>query len=106
GRIIAAATAADVWDDLKTGWLCLDCELMPWSAKAQALLREQYAAVGAAATAGLRETVAALERSAGVSDGAADVLARSRERAEMADQYVQAYGRYCWPVAGIDDLRL
>jgi protein phosphatase len=29
-----------------TDWVCLDCELMPWSAKAQELLREQYAAVG------------------------------------------------------------
>ncbi len=31
-----------------TDWVCLDCELMPWSAKAQELLRQQYAAVGAA----------------------------------------------------------
>ena len=29
--------------ELKTDWLCLDCELMPWSAKAQELLRQQYA---------------------------------------------------------------
>ena len=35
-------------------WVCLDCELMPWSAKAQELLRQQYAAVGAAARAALR----------------------------------------------------
>ena len=34
--------------------LVLDCELMPWSAKAQELLRSQYAAVGAAARAALR----------------------------------------------------
>ena len=31
-----------------TDWLVLDCELMPWSQKAQELLRSQYAAVGAA----------------------------------------------------------
>ena len=34
----------------ETDWLCLDCEFMPWSAKAQELLRQQYAPVG---TAGL-----------------------------------------------------
>ena len=37
-------------------------ELMPWSAKAQELLRQQYAAVGAAAQASLTEAVTALER--------------------------------------------
>ncbi len=35
-----ALTAADLWDELETDWVCLDCELMPWSAKAQELLRD------------------------------------------------------------------
>ena len=38
------STAAGFWDELETDWVCLDCELMPWSAKAQELLRQQYAA--------------------------------------------------------------
>ena len=44
---------------------------MPWSAKAQALLREQYASTGAAATAGLGEAVALLEQAgeAGLETG-------------------------------------
>ena len=37
------------WDQLNTDWVCLDCELMPWSAKAQELVRQQYASVGTAA---------------------------------------------------------
>ena len=41
--------AAKLWNELSTDWICLDCELMPWSAKAQELLRRQYAAVGSAA---------------------------------------------------------
>ncbi len=40
-RICAAMDAAEFWDRLKTGWALLDAEMMPWSAKAQALLREQ-----------------------------------------------------------------
>ncbi len=55
GRVREAVTRAGLWDELATGWLCLDCELMPWSAKAQALLREQYAPVGASAGAMLGE---------------------------------------------------
>ena len=105
-HVRAAATAANLWDDLHTDWLLLDCELMPWSAKAQALLREQYAAAGAAATAALRETLAALAPATAISAGADALLARYTDRAEMAAKFVQAYGRYCWPVGGLSDLRL
>ncbi|HKR10620.1 MAG TPA: hypothetical protein VJT15_01090, partial [Pyrinomonadaceae bacterium] len=31
---------------------------------------------------------------------------RYRERAEAAEQYVDAYRRYCWPVQSLDDLKL
>ena len=44
-----AVERAGLWEALKTDWVCLDCELMPWSAKAQELLRLQYASTGAAA---------------------------------------------------------
>ena len=64
-RVRAALTAADFWGKLETTWACLDCELMPWSAKAQELLRTQYAAVGAAGSASLPRAVAALEQAAG-----------------------------------------
>jgi protein phosphatase len=29
-HVQAATTAAGFWDEFKTDWLCLDCELMPW----------------------------------------------------------------------------
>ena len=32
------STRAGLWDEFATDWVCLDCELMPWSAKAQELL--------------------------------------------------------------------
>ena len=38
-RFGAAIAAAGLWDELDTGWLLLDCELLPWSAKAEDLLR-------------------------------------------------------------------
>lgn len=63
-RLRQAATAAGLWEQLSTGWLCLDCELMPWSAKAQELIRQQYAAVGAAASAALRDETLALSAAA------------------------------------------
>src|SRR5262249_40046808 len=42
-RVREAVTKAGWWEQFQTDWVCLDCELMPWSAKAQALLRDQYA---------------------------------------------------------------
>ena len=63
-----------LWDELQTDWMCLDCELMPWSAKAQELLKQQYAAVGAAMTAALPPAVAALMQAAPHTDGLGPIL--------------------------------
>ncbi|MDR1174136.1 MAG: polynucleotide kinase-phosphatase [Treponema sp.] len=50
------------WEEFATGWICLDTELMPWSAKARSLLLEQYAPVGRAGRDGLAASIAALKR--------------------------------------------
>ena len=105
-RIGRALDAAGLWSELATDWVCLDCELMPWSAKAQELIRTQYAALGAAGRAGLEAAVAALDAAAARGLGVADLLARSRERSEAVDGFARAYRRYAWPVESIDDVKL
>ncbi|HUR29064.1 MAG TPA: polynucleotide kinase-phosphatase [Planctomycetota bacterium] len=105
-RLRAAADVAGLWDELATDWLCLDCELMPWSAKAQELLRGQYAAVGAASRRGLSDCTNALELARARSIEVGSLSDRTRARAELAERYVQAYRRYCWPVASVEDLRV
>jgi protein phosphatase len=79
---------------------------MPWSVKAQALIRQQYAAVGAASRAALSDTVAQLQRTAAGNPEAANLLARFETRLGAAERYAAAYRRYCWPVSSIADLRL
>lgn len=101
-----AVSAAGVWDELATDWAVLDCELMPWSAKAQELVREQYASVGAAAAGAVGEAVDALRAAADRGAPVAGLLARYQERGRRVDAYREAYRRYCWPVESIDDLRL
>jgi protein phosphatase len=98
-----AAAFAGAWAELGTDWMVLDCEIMPWSAKAQELIRTQYAAVGAAARASLASAAAALDAA---SADVGPLRARVASRRELAERFVDAYGRYCWPVAGIDDLRV
>lgn len=108
-RVREALTRGGFWEEFGSDWFCLDCELMPWSAKAQDLLRNQYAAVGSAAGASLalaEDLLAkAAERYAG--DGAvAGLLERTRVRRTAVSDYVAAYRRYCWPVNSVKDLKL
>ena len=79
---------------------------MPWSAKAQELLRQQYAAVGAAAQASLSDTVSALEGLASKDQDASPLIERYKQRLDAVNLYVDSYRRYCWPVDSVDDLRL
>jgi protein phosphatase len=105
-RIRNAVDKAGLWDELKTDWLCLDCELMPWSAKAQDLLRHQYAPAGAAAKAALSQAVNALKLAANRLPEAAAMRDWYEQRVGMAAAYVEAYRRYCWPVHSLLDLKL
>ena len=105
-RVGSTLAVAGLWDKLGTDWVVLDSELMPWSVKAQELLREQYAAVGAAAQVSLADAAALLRQTAarGIDTGAS--LAGIEERLRLALLYSDAYARYCWPVTSLADIRL
>ncbi len=110
-RVRSALAAANFWGDLDTKWVCLDCELMPWSAKAQELLKTQYAAVGAAGQASLPRAVASLaqaaERLVGEEKSKVEqVMGDCRRRTEHVGRFVAAYRQYCWSVASLTDLKL
>jgi protein phosphatase len=105
-RIRAAVGAAGIWGELKTDWVCFDCELMPWSLKAKELLQRQYAPTGSAARHGLAAAVEALSRAAPKNVGLEETLARYQARVQAAELYVDAYRRYCWTVDSLDDVRL
>jgi len=105
-NVRAAFDAVNFWEEFKTDWVCLDAELMPWSAKAQELLRQQYAALGAAARASLATTVSEIERIAAQNEDAANLKQRFERRLEAVNLYVESYRRYCWPVNSVRDLKL
>ena len=104
-RLSAAAEAAGLFDEFGTGWLLLDAELLPWSAKAEDLLRTQYGAVGAAARHVLPAAVLALERAAAAGLDVTALAERTRARAANAEAFSAAYRRYCWPTDGLDGVR-
>jgi polynucleotide kinase-phosphatase len=104
GRVRAAA--APLFDELDTGWLLLDSELLPWSAKAGSLIREQYASVGAAARSAMLAATRVLE--AGYKRGLdlKDLRDKTWARSHNAEDFVTAYRRYCWPVNGLAGVQL
>jgi protein phosphatase len=105
-RTREAAANVGLFERFDSDWLLFDCELMPWSAKAQELIREQYAAVGAAAKVGLSETVTALQSAAASGIDVGPLLDRFRRRVEDGGSFVDAYRRYCWPIQSIEDIKL
>lgn len=110
-RVQTALTKTDFWEQFNTTWACFDCELLPWSAKAQELLRSQYAAVGVAGRASLPRAVSLLEQTAQRSESDVQQLieqvqSRYQTRLDNIRQFVTAYRQYCWPVESLDDLKL
>ena len=110
-RVRQALTKAGFWDEFATDWVVLDCELMPWSAKAQELLKSQYAAVGSAARGALPAVLESLRAATSRLHGEESELLEGlqeqfEQRAETAGQFVAAYRHYCWPVESVDDLKL
>jgi protein phosphatase len=112
-QLRAAAEQAGLFDELGTQWLLLDAELLPWNLKAAHLLRNQYAALGAAASLSLPAAIATLQQAAARPDASPDasaelaaLLARTRSRAANADAFTDAYLRYCWPVEDLTGIRV
>ncbi|MFC0547326.1 polynucleotide kinase-phosphatase [Kutzneria chonburiensis] len=105
-RIRSAVEKSALWSTLDSDWLLLDCELLPWNAKAGKLIQEQYAAVGAAASSALPVAVDALREASGRGVDVTELLTRTESRADNAVAYREAYERYCWPTEGLNGVRI
>lgn len=100
-------TNTKFWEKFNTEWVCLDTELMPWSAKAQALLKEQYASVGSAASNSLFYVENALKHT--IARGVVDAKNTFESivlKKQAIEKYIKSYQNYCWEVHSIDDYKL
>jgi protein phosphatase len=105
-RLSATLTKSGFWEDCVTDWVCLDAEIMPWSAKAQKLLVTQYAIVGLAGRLGLTQAIEAIGRSIQTLGGSEPLenLLNERQQSFLAlEKYAEAYRAYCWEVNSVDD---
>jgi protein phosphatase len=105
-RLANAMTTCGIWDRFNTGWACLDAEVMPWSAKARALIDEQYAPLGTAAIGGLGAAVQLLTAAQARGVDVGPLRDRFKDRLDAARRYDTAWRRYAWDVGSIDDLKL
>lgn len=101
-----AIDKAGYWEELNTDWLCLDCELMPWSVKAQELLRQQYAPVGTSSRVAVADAVTSLTSAEKRGVSVNEIRSLYQERAVSVKGYIDAYRRYCWQVKSVTDLKL
>ena len=105
-RISQAAGAAGLWQSLQTDWILLDCELMPWSLKAESLIREQYAPTAAAARQSLSEAATLLAQAQSRGIPVDRLVDSNAARQEAAARMAAVYARYCWPIQGLDGVKL
>lgn len=98
--------AAPLFESLETDWLALDCELLPWSAKALDLITTQYASVGAAARHALPEALAVLDQATGRGLDVAGLTQRLTRRLSNAQAFRDAYAAYVRPTDGLDGVTL
>lgn len=105
-RLQDALTAAGFWEHFQTSWVALDCEIMPWSDKAQLLLENQYAAVGAAGRMALPLAGGLLAQAAKRGIGRPELSTDIQERIELNQRFTEAYRPYCWPVNQLEDYKI
>ena len=105
-RLHAAFDAIKFWETHETDWVCLDAELMPWSAKAQELIKEQYAPVGVAGQIGLKHAAEVLTQSGERGLAVQELQGQITQRRDSVERYSNVYRQYCWEVASLDDLKL
>ncbi len=103
-RVRLAMDASSFWETHQTEWAVLDTEILPWNAKAQGLLREQYAPVGAAGTAALSATRDALARARARGIDVPDTAIGARQ--EAIASYIDAYRAYCWTTDGLEGMQV
>jgi protein phosphatase len=105
-RLSEALAQSGSWEKLQSDWFCLDCELMPWSVKAEDLLRTQYAPTGAAASAAVDAAKGLIAQAAARGLPLRELSDSFEDRGNLVRRYVEAYRHYCWPVRGVEDIRL
>ena len=102
-----STAAAPLFDELRSDWLLLDVEIMPWNAKAAGLITDQYAPTGKAAMVGTGLALEALGRfSRRETTDVSGELARFSAKADNAAAFDAMWRGYSWEAPSVEDIRI
>ncbi len=105
-RLSDALDRSGIWEQLGSDWVMLDGELLPWSAKADRFIRQDFAAVGAAGALWAPAAIDALQAaSARGVDGLKDLADSAERRLEAIEAFRAAYRPYVQPTDGLSGVR-
>ena len=104
-RVSTAIEASGLWQELKTDWVLLDAELMPWSAKALDMINAQYLTTAIAAVNSADMLLNALNRNT-VPDDLVKLKDKASHQMKNAQGLKKVVEGYCWPVHSIEDYRI
>lgn len=93
--------AVDFWKKFNTDWVCLDGEIMPWSAKAKDLLIKQYAAVGCSAINSFNSSIDSLGKAKDRGIEVQSLLSKVALRNDQIKKYITSYRNYCRETNGL-----
>ncbi|WP_346909690.1 polynucleotide kinase-phosphatase [uncultured Roseibium sp.] len=104
-RIGQAMETSGLWGELQTEWVLLDAELMPWSAKAQDLLKTQYLPTVAAASQSATALMDAIGKAPDI-EGLEALKELSVTQLANATAMRKTIDGYCWEAATVDDFKI
>jgi protein phosphatase len=104
--LAGAAARSGLWEHLATDWLCLDCEVMPWSIKAGSLIDGEYAPIAIASATARSAEEASLRKASARGLDVSNLLDLASERTAAASGYAAALTRFATPFARPSDIRV
>ena len=109
GRVQSAATKSGIWDELERATGCaIDCRTNAVVGEGTGLASPAVRAHrgGCSRWLGCRQSPLCASQATRLPETAPNLPSRYEKRGEMAEQYIEAYRRYCWTVYSLADLKL
>ena len=105
-RVAAALERAGLWREWDADWALLDAEILPWSLKADDLIRRQYLGLSSSAHAMLGAAAAALDEAAARGQNVGSLAAAVAQRQGETEAYAQVITGFAWPTQGLQGVRI
>lgn len=87
-------------------WVLLDAEIMPWSAKAHSLIKDQYLNTSGAGSVGLPVLINQLKKASKIFPEMGAILEKQKLRLENVNKFSDVVLNYCWEQNDLEGLKI